>query len=367
MRDTKVMSSQVDLTVRSVAGLELTRRALDLIEQHKIWPTPLNIELFSHFAADPKSALSLEIQLLLDSGDPFTDRTGLRLAVNHLPEARLADHIRTTGSFLLKELEDVSQAINRAQDSNDNYSGVLTDTSDNLSKAPEGPVVKELVETLAVATQQARSETESLEKRLNESVNEVKRLQKNLETLRRLVDTDALTKLANRKAFDEEIQQACSQADTSGQDLSVALIDIDHFKLFNDKWGHQTGDQVIRFVASTLKQFSPPPRLAARYGGEEFGIVFPNEGAARAEAIVNDLCDEIANRKLRRRSSNDELGTITVSAGLAQRKRGETPESLIERADKALYASKRAGRNKVTNAESPVAKKPAPKPAPKKS
>ncbi len=361
------MSSQVDLTVRSVAGLELTRRALDLIEQHKIWPTPLNIELFSHFVADPKSSLGIEIQELLDSEDRFTDRTSLRLAVNHFPEARLADHIRTTGSFLLKELEDVSQAINRAQDSNDSYSGVLNDTSDNLSKAPEGPVVMQLVENLSAATQQAKSETESLEKRLNESVSEVKRLQENLETLRRLVDTDALTKLANRKAFDEEIQLACAEADSTGQDLSVALLDIDHFKSFNDKWGHQTGDQVIRFVASTLKQFSPPPRLAARYGGEEFSIVFPNEGAAKVETIVNDLCEEIANRKLRRRSSNDELGTITVSAGLAQRKRGETPESLIERADKALYASKRAGRNKVTNAEATAARKSAPSPSPKKT
>lgn len=365
MRDIKVMSSQVDLTLRSTAGLELTRRALDLIEQHKVWPTPLNIELFSHFIAEPKSALSVEIQNLLESGDPFTDRTGLRLAVSHLPEARLADHIRTTGTSLIKELEDVSQAINRAQDYNDSYSGVLNDTSDNLAKAEEGPAVKLLVETLAVATQQVRAETENLEKRLSESVSEVKRLQENLETLRRLVDTDSLTKLANRKAFDEEIQQACAQADKSGQSLSVALIDIDHFKSFNDKWGHQTGDQVIRFVASTLKQFSPPPRLAARYGGEEFGIVFPNEGSAKIETVVNDLREEIANRKLRRRSSNDELGKITVSAGLAQRKLGETPEALIERADKALYASKRTGRNRVTNADA-SAQKPTPKPVPKK-
>ena len=359
------MSSQVDLTLRSAAGLELTRSALDLIEQHKVWPTPLNIELFSHFVADPKSELSIEIRDLLEAGDPFTDRTGLRLAVSHFPEARLADHIRTTGTFLIKELEDVSQAINRAQDSNENYSGVLNETNDSLTKGAEPPKVKQLVQTLVGATEQVQAQTESLEKRLSESVNEVKRLQENLETLRRLVDTDALTKLANRKAFDDEIQQACAQADKSGQSLSVALIDIDHFKSFNDKWGHQTGDQVIRFVASTIKQFSPPPRLAARYGGEEFSIVFPNEGTAKIETVVNDLREEIANRKLRRRSSNDELGKITVSAGLAQRKLGETPEALIERADQALYASKRAGRNAVTNADA-IPKKPVAKPSPKK-
>lgn len=353
------MSSQVDLTLRSAAGLALTRSALDVIEQHNVWPTPLNIQLFSHLVAEPQGALALEIKELLAAGDRFFDQTSLKLAAKHLPEARLSEQVRNTGDVLLKELADVSQAINRAQTSSGSYTGVLTAASENLAAQAVTPPVKRLVESLAVATQQVKAETANLEKQLNESVNEVKKLKERLESLRAMVNTDALTKLANRKAFDEEIDQACANADKTGQSLSVALIDIDHFKMFNDTWGHQTGDQVIKFVASTIRQFSPPPRLAARYGGEEFSIVFPTEDAAKAEEVMNELLEEIANRKLRRRSSNDDLGQITVSAGLAQRKLGETAESFIERADKALYGSKRTGRNKVTNADRVMAKSPA--------
>ena len=136
--------------------------------------------------------------------------------------------------------------------------------------------------------------------------------------------------------------------------MTLAVIDIDKFKAFNDTWGHQTGDQVIRFVAGTIKQFTMPHWLSARYGGEEFSILLPNETAANAELALNELRREIATRKLRRRSSNDSLGPITVSAGIAQRHPNETSDAFIERADKALYVAKNTGRNKVVNCEDTV-------------
>jgi diguanylate cyclase len=345
------MSSQVDLILRSHAGIDLTRRVLDVIEAHSLWPTPLNIELFSHFVLNPNSHLGLKLQELLAANETFSERISLDLANEYLPEMRMADQIRTAETFLVKELQEVSQAIDRAQDSSGTYSDILNATQDRLAVPAEAPAIRHLVETLSAATRQAAEEAKSLEGRLNESVTEVKRLQENLKALRRLVDTDALTNLANRKAFDEEIQRACAEADRSGHSLSVAMIDIDHFKSFNDRWGHQTGDQVIRFVATTIGQFCPPPSLAARYGGEEFGILFHNTSAIAAETEINNLRMAIANRKLKRRASNDAIGQVTVSAGLAQRKLGETPQAFIGRADKALYASKRTGRNKTTNAE----------------
>ena len=93
--------------------------------------------------------------------------------------------------------------------------------------------------------------------------------------------TDALTQLANRKAFDEELTRLCGEAAESGPPLTLAVIDIDHFKRFNDTWGHQTGDQVLRFVASVIGRIGAPPRLAARYGGEEFGLIFPGDPAVQ--------------------------------------------------------------------------------------
>ena len=97
--------------------------------------------------------------------------------------------------------------------------------------------------------------------------------------VRRDATTDGLTNLANRKAFDEELERACADADADGAPLPLAVLDIDHFKNFNDTWGHQTGDQVIRYVASVIGRVGAPPRFAARYGGEEFAMIFSGETA----------------------------------------------------------------------------------------
>src|SRR5690606_20294379 len=124
--------------------------------------------------------------------------------------------------------------------------------------------------------------------------------------------------------------------------------DIDHFKRFNDTWGHQTGDQVIRYVASVIGRNCAPPRMAARYGGEEFAMLFPAEHGPAVEAALDTMRREIASRALKRRSTNEDLGAVTISIGVAHWREGEGPACLIERADAALYASKRGGRNRLT-------------------
>ena len=163
------------------------------------------------------------------------------------------------------------------------------------------------------------------------------------------------TTLANRKAFDEGLERACAEAASSGSPLTLAVIDIDYFKRFNDTWGHQTGDQVIRYVASVIGRVGEPPRLAARYGGEEFAIVFPATTAAMVAGELDDARREIGSRALKRRSTNDDLGAITVSMGVAEFCPGESVMNFLERADSALYASKHGGRDQVTMASAQAA------------
>jgi diguanylate cyclase len=247
----------------------------------------------------------------------------------------------------------VAAAISSAQKSQKAYGETLAGASEGLeSEAPEGPALRKLVETLAHATRKVQEVNDKLERRLEDSTHEVSKLREHLEQVRRDAMTDALTNLANRKAFDEHLARACADADASGAPVTLAVIDIDHFKRFNDTWGHQTGDQVLRYVASVIGRLAAGPRFAARYGGEEFSILFPNEAAADVEVAVNSIREEIASRMLKRRSTNEDLGAVSISAGVAQRHAGETVAALMERADAALYASKRTGRNRVTNAES---------------
>jgi diguanylate cyclase (GGDEF)-like protein len=165
-----------------------------------------------------------------------------------------------------------------------------------------------------------------------------------LEQVRAMASTDGLTGIANRLTFNETLEREVQRAARAGEDLSLVLMDIDHFKKLNDNFGHQTGDDVLRRVAATLKDTARVYDTPARYGGEEFGVVLPRTSPEEAEMVANRLREAVA-------ASGDDPG-VTVSAGVATFPLdGADGEALVGRADEALYASKHAGRNRVTRAQ----------------
>ncbi|HCR66657.1 MAG TPA: GGDEF domain-containing protein, partial [Oceanicaulis sp.] len=187
-----------------------------------------------------------------------------------------------------------------------------------------------------------------LERRLQETSQEVNQLRSNLEKVREEAMTDALTGVANRKRFDESMRKSRRDADLNGSPFSLVLCDIDHFKRFNDTWGHQTGDQIIRFVSACLARYASDHHVVARYGGEEFGIVMPNTSLEDAKAIAEKIRQVVESKRLLRKSTNEDLGNITISMGVSQFRPSEVVECLIERCDANLYKSKQQGRNRVT-------------------
>ena len=344
------MSKKVETALRAPQAYALARNVIGEMEKAGVWPTPLNFELWLHYISDPDGPLAQEIRRLLAQSAVITDKTSEMLAAEFLPRGRLPDQIRDVGAVLDRELASVASAIAMAHKTQHDYGETLADASQCMETVDDPSSLKDLVGGLSTATNRVRRETAILEKRLEKSNKEVIRLRENLEQVRRDAMTDALTNLANRKAFDERLEAAC--ADDDGAPLSLAILDIDHFKRFNDTWGHQTDDQVLRYVSTVLSNICGKTRFAARFGGEEFAIIFPGEGAGVVMAALESIRNDVASRALRRRSTNDDLGSVTVSAGFAQRRKGETAASLLERADAALYESKRAGRNCVTPASS---------------
>jgi diguanylate cyclase len=345
------MSVELELTLRGPKAYDVARAALEMMERAKVWPTALNFELWLHLVSDPSGELAQEIERLLSSGEPITDFVAEELAHTYLPKARLHDQIKDAGEQLSQELATVTRVIKTAQQTNADYGEKLADASLELHDDVAPKNLKQLVSGLTVATERAHTQNKQLEQRLAESTAEVSRLRDHLVQVRRDATTDGLTNLANRKAFDEELERACADADAGGGPVLLAVLDIDHFKTFNDTWGHQTGDQVIRYVASVIGRVGAPPRFAARYGGEEFAMIFARESAPLVERTLQEIREEVASRRLKRRSTNEDLGAVTISGGFAERRPAESPAALMERADAALYESKRSGRNRVTSAE----------------
>jgi diguanylate cyclase len=179
------------------------------------------------------------------------------------------------------------------------------------------------------------------------SKNEINQLQENLEAVRHESLTDPLTTLANRKFFDQMLEKAIEESRKADEPLTLMLTDIDHFKKFNDTFGHLTGDQVLRLVAIAVKQNVKGQDLAARYGGEEFAIVLPKTALRQALAVADHIRRAVMAKELMKRSTGEHLGRVTISVGVATLHGNETSQALIERADACLYAAKRTGRNKV--------------------
>src|SRR5207302_9224346 len=158
--------------------------------------------------------------------------------------------------------------------------------------------------------------------------------------------TDPLTTLGNRKYFDRAIAAAVQSASACSEPLSLLMLDIDHFKSFNDNYGHLTGDQVLRLVAMSLKQTIKGHDLTARYGGEEFAVVLPNTALRQALTVADHIRRAVMAKELKKKSTGEILGRVTISVGVSMLQASEDVDALIDRADACLYAAKRNGRNR---------------------
>lgn len=168
------------------------------------------------------------------------------------------------------------------------------------------------------------------------------------EALRRMSMRDGLTGIANRRAFDESLQLEWRRSARLQQPLALLMIDIDHFKLFNDHYGHIEGDSCIQLVAQVLQQTAPRSTdVVARYGGEEFAVLLPHTEAEAAAALARECVAAVA-AKARPHARSPTTGFVTLSIGVASLVGDEQgPERLLRAADEALYAAKRGGRNRV--------------------
>lgn len=158
---------------------------------------------------------------------------------------------------------------------------------------------------------------------------------------------DGLTGLANRRRFDAALQDAIRAADEQSAPLTVLIIDIDHFKRFNDTHGHLLGDAVLRQLARVMTDEIRGCDLAARYGGEEFAIILPGAPLTVGARVGEKLRQALMQRPLADRATGQQVAGVTCSVGVAQYRSGESRDGLIDRADQAMYRAKQGGRNRV--------------------
>jgi len=167
--------------------------------------------------------------------------------------------------------------------------------------------------------------------------------------LERLATLDGLTRVANRRSLDRFLDLEWRRTRRERAPMALILSDIDHFKLYNDTYGHLAGDDCLRAVATAIKECAKRPMdLVARYGGEEFAVVLPNTNADGAVHIAETICREVVNLRVRHpESSTGEFLTLSCGVAAMVPREESTPEALVAAADEALYEAKKQGRNRV--------------------
>ena len=338
------MIKALDEHERTMAFAEV---ALGQIRSLRQTAVPRNYEIWYVYATGYNSPLNKIINETLARNGKLSEADLELIYETYLSQTKTTDRIDKVGARVIGEIDDVMTLITEALGMSETYDGNLADATSKLSVASNRDEVRAVVEALINATREMRGTNKALEERLTLSKSEISNLQHSLEAIRAESLTDPLTGLGNRKYFDRSIGVAVQQALANGQPLSLLMFDIDHFKSFNDSYGHLTGDQVLRLVGMSLKQNIKGQDITARYGGEEFAVVLPNTALRQALTVADHIRRAVMAKELKKKSTGEILGRVTISVGVSMLKPGDDTDSLIERADACLYAAKRNGRNRV--------------------
>ncbi|MBI1187274.1 MAG: diguanylate cyclase [Alphaproteobacteria bacterium] len=336
------------------AGMALAHETIELMSGHGVPACGENYEVWLAYRLSLNADLKQAIDSRIRAGLGFNDEVNRELYQRFFDNSRAAAAIMSATERIARDLHAMVGAMQGTAEKTSAFGKTLEVAAIKLEHGLDSERLREIISSLAASTIDMAAHNRSLTENLQRSTREIEGLRASLASVRAESMTDGLTGLANRRMFDETLRARVGEARAHSADLCLMLCDIDFFKRFNDTWGHLTGDQILRFVAATLCQHVLPDHVVARYGGEEFGVIMPRTGASAARSIAEALRMAIQNKRLRRRSTNEELGQVTVSIGVARLRAGETMEALIERADACLYESKRAGRNQTTTDSAPA-------------
>lgn len=322
---------------------ELLRLAIPRMAKHPAAFSPINYAVWYEYLAGINQELAQAFDRLEAEQHPIDDAEITRLYRTHIegPQAAVVSRLESGFDAILKELgacaTEFGSRANRYDDS-------LGEAGRALDASRDPAAVAALIHRLKDETRSMRESVATMDSRLEASRGEMDRLREKLATAREEAITDALTGLKNRRGFD----LAAAQALSGGDPCSMIAVDIDHFKQVNDTYGHLFGDKVIRSVGQILAGCAREKDVAARTGGEEFALLLAATPLREAETLAERIRRRVEQGRIRRISGGESVGGITVSLGAAQRLADESVEALMNRADQALYASKRGGRNRVT-------------------
>jgi diguanylate cyclase len=313
-------------------------------------PMPPLYQVWFAYLEKKNYDLALEIEQRVNSQKPVDEYF---LKDMHEKYFQVTQSAKKIEHFAVDMVQETSSLQNlaatfglSAKDFRDDLSGISQKIDASTDRDPE---TEEVLSSLVRTAHKAIEQNSKLEENITRALAQITSLQESIGKVVSDANTDPLTKLNNRRYFDTIAPKLLAATRAEKKPLCYVVADIDHFRQFNDKWGHQIGDQVLKLVGHVLRENVKSQDLYARYGGNEFVLALPNKTLADAAALADNIRISIGKRKLVNKTTNDNLGRMTVSFGVVESQNSESSDELIRAADAAMSKAKEQGRDCVVS------------------
>lgn len=333
----------------SSQAAEYLRQAIPLMVKHNIPPNPLNYALWYTYVSNRVPELNQELDKTLTTYGTCPNLIGEEMFRQHMIKEEI-DSAENVQAGLIALVNDLHEHASETAEQTKDYSNTLQDSLDAL-QSDEGTELplESIIQTLARKTKDISASTQRFQSRIDEAQAEIESLKAELEKTRQDARVDPLTGLFNRRVFESELSTLLYSG-TAGA-ATLVMVDVDHFKKFNDTYGHLMGDKVLQYVGKLLRDMCPEPMLPVRFGGEEFAVLLPGATAQDAAELSNTIREKIQAIRIKQKKSGEVISSITASFGVSSSRPEDSINTLIERADQALYGAKQNGRNQVRVAD----------------
>ena len=321
---------------------------LGLLERAKVPPFPAFYRLLYDYVAGVRGMCSSRVDDILAEGDTPGGSVEERLYSEFVAPYENREPLDQAITRIVARLRTLDLLIGESSRASEAQSASLRDASRDFAvEQPDAGLVREWVQRLDESNRRLQSANAGLRNELDAAEAELETTRLELARSKESSRLDPLTGLANRAGLDMELGRLLLEQRNDGGELACAVVDIDHFKSLNDTYGHQVGDEVLRFVGRALLVSSRQSDILGRTGGDEFVVVLPGTDLGGAQVVAERMRRAIAEGDVRAVLGEDVLGGITASIGVAPFQPNDTIASLVHRADRCLYEAKRRGRNRV--------------------
>ncbi len=329
---------------------EILRLALPLMSRYKIPVTPRNYAVWYEYAAGNNRNLSERLDNLIKSGAPINSGVISALYVEFIDNAYELSQLEKAQQLIAELQGSLGIVLDSAYGNTSEYGDSLDRFQKRIKADMDMEQLDFLLRDMASSTEAMLASNRKLMQELDSTRQETKMLRRQLQEARQQAKTDVLTELPNRKAFFDLLAEMDGNGEFKHGRHSLFMLDIDNFKHVNDNYGHLLGDKVIRAVAQVLKKLTKGKDFPARIGGEEFIVLLPDTDMDGALAVAETIRRTIEQARIINPRNQQVISKVTVSIGVTAFEPGDDLESVLHRADRALYLAKDRGRNCIVDA-----------------